>query len=346
MLSDSDAGTVNALFLLPLDLSGELRQTLAAAQAGYRGEAARRWATELEQDVAVIRAYFDRLAAERLREVTQQTIALYQKQFADADQRFRAGRVTKNEVLEVQVVLRNAQQRLQRDDLAIDRARWAFNQAIGVDVDAPTQVADVRERPVLPDDAEMLRTAHEKNPILTALFERQRQLEAELSALERSRLAALQCRRPTELLDLDAVHPPGDRLGVRRLRMGSGHGHAARRAHHRRRSWRSNENRIQLEAELRTLEQSLRATRRAAAERLTALDTARTAVGQAEENLRIRQQQFDAGRAQSRDVLDAQRLLAEQGAVLATALYEAQTQRAELQQLMGEPFEALLAEQR
>ena len=63
VLSDSDAGTINALFSQPIDLSGELRQTLAAAQAGYRGEAARRWATELEQDVAVTRAYFDRLAA-------------------------------------------------------------------------------------------------------------------------------------------------------------------------------------------------------------------------------------------------------------------------------------------
>jgi outer membrane protein TolC len=79
---------------------------------------------------------------------------------------------------------------------------------------------------------------------------------------------------------------------------------------------------------------------------LTALDTASVAVDQAEENLRIRQQQFEAGRAESRDVLEAQRLLAEQRAVLATALYEAQTRRAELQQLMGEPFDTLLADQR
>ncbi len=345
VLSDSDAGTVNALFFLPLDLSGELRQTLAAAQAGYRGEAARRWATELEEDVAVIRAYFDRLAAERLREVTQQTIALYQRQFADADQRFRAGRVTKNEVLEVQVALRNAQQRLQRDDVAIDRARWAFNQAIGVDVNAPTQVADLRERPSLPDDAAMLRTAQEKNPILTALFERQRQLEAELSALQRSRLPRFNAGGQLDYSSSTLFTPQA---------IGSGFvGFAWDLGTDTRREERItaarlavDENRIQLEAELRALEQSLRATRRAAAERLTALDTALIAVGQAEENLRIRQQQFAAGRAQSRDVLDAQRLLAEQGAVLATALYQAQTQRAELQQLMGEPFEPLLSERR
>ncbi|HSP99684.1 MAG TPA: TolC family protein, partial [Candidatus Dormibacteraeota bacterium] len=50
--SDSDAGTVNAQMVLPLDITGELRQLLAAAQAGYRGAAAQRWAVELEQDLA------------------------------------------------------------------------------------------------------------------------------------------------------------------------------------------------------------------------------------------------------------------------------------------------------
>ena len=111
----------------------------------------------------------------------------------------------------MQVALRNAQQRLQQDDVAIDRARWAFNQAIGVDVNAPTEVADVRDRPVLPDDAEMLRTAQEKNPVLTALFERQRQLEAELSALERSRFPRFNAGGAARLLELDAVHAAGDR---------------------------------------------------------------------------------------------------------------------------------------
>jgi outer membrane protein TolC len=345
VLSDSDAATINALFVQPIDLSGELRQTLKAAQAGYRGEAARRWATELDQDVAVIRAYFDRLAAERLREVTQQTIALYEKQFSDADQRFRAGRVTKNEVLEVQVVLRNAQQRLEQDGLAIDRTRWTFNQVIGVDVDAPTSVSDLRERPELPDDAEMLRTAQEKNPILTALFERQRQLEAELSALERSRFPRFNAGAQVDYSSSTLFTP--QTIGAGFVGFSWDLGTDTRREERVTAAKLAvDENRIQLEAELRALERSLRATQHAAAERLSALDTATVAVGQAEENLRIRQQQFDAGRAQSKDVLDAQRLLAEQRAVLATALYEAQTRRAELQQLMGEPFDALLAEKR
>jgi outer membrane protein TolC len=81
----------------------------------------------------------------------------------------------------------------------------------------------------------------------------------------------------------------------------------------------------------------VRATQRAAEERLAAWATAETAVVQAEENRRIRAQQFDAGRATSEDLLDAEALLAHQRAVLATALYQAHTRGAELDQLIGRP---------
>jgi outer membrane protein TolC len=53
------------------------------------------------------------------------------------------------------------------------------------------------------------------------------------------------------------------------------------------------------------------------------------------------QRQFDVGRATSEDVLDAQALLEQQRATLATALYQAHTKRAELQQLMGRPLAEL-----
>ena len=101
------------------------------------------------------------------------------------------------------------------------------------------------------------------------------------------------------------------------------------------------ENKVQLESQLRALEQALRATLRTAEERLAALDTATAAIGQAEENLRIREQQFGAGRAASEDVLDAEALLTAQRATLASALYQAHTRRAELQELMGLPIDAM-----
>jgi outer membrane protein TolC len=51
--------------------------------------------------------------------------------------------------------------------------------------------------------------------------------------------------------------------------------------------------------------------------------------------VRIRQQQFDAGRASSEDVLDAQALLSAQRATRTTALYQAHVRLAELRSLMG-----------
>jgi len=79
----------------------------------------------------------------------------------------------------------------------------------------------------------------------------------------------------------------------------------------------------------------VRTTQRAAEERLAAAAAAEAGVAQAEENLRIRRQQFDAGRATSDDVLDAEALLAAQRATRAGALYQAHTRRAELQELLG-----------
>src|SRR3989442_1129602 len=184
----AEFGTVNGTLRLPLDLSGELQHTLAAAQAGYRGERARLWATRLAEQVGVIRAYFQLLEAERLAEVTEQTIATDRQQLANAEQRFAAGRLTKNELLVVQVALRNAEeQRLQRA-LAIDQARWTLNQAVGLPVDAPSEVADVHERPAVPAADEALRLARGANPVLTALLEGQQRLGGPARAPARSRL--------------------------------------------------------------------------------------------------------------------------------------------------------------
>ena len=56
--------------------------------------------------------------------------------------------------------------------------------------------------------------------------------------------------------------------------------------------------------------------------------------------------QFDNGRAQSDDVLIAEALLSQQRATLATALYQAHTRRAELQQLIGLPLDDVALNER
>ncbi len=338
-IRDQNLGTVNATITLPIDLSGELWWALASAQAGYRGEAARLWATTLEQHLLVIDAYFTVLEAEKLREVTLQTISLQNEQLAHARERFDSGRLTKNELLVVQVDLRNAEQELRRRDLAIDRARWALNDAVGLPIDAPTRVADVPDRPVLPLLPDALRTAYQENPVLRALVEEQQRLEASATSLSRSRLPRFSGGGMIDHSTSDIIEPTTLGTGFAGFEWNLD---TDTRIAARLRAERAavEQNRLRVERELRELEHAVRATHGEAAERLAALATAETAVGQAEENLRIRRQQFDVGRAQSDDVLDAERLLAFQRATLASARYQAQTRRAELQRLMGQPLGA------
>jgi outer membrane protein TolC len=335
-------GTLNATVTLPVDLFGEIRHALLAAQAGYRGENARAWAVNLDQQVAVTRAFYGLLEAQRLREVVLQTQAANRAQLANAQGRFDEGRLTKNELLVVQVVLRNVDQELLQRDLAIARWRWALNENIGLPVDAPTEVADVLEPPVLPSPEEAMRVGFESNPVLIALVEEQQRLEAITTSLERGWLPRFEVGGSWDATNSDLVEPQDYGAAFVGLRwdLGTDTQRLARIAQARHAAQR---NRIALESELRGIEQAVRGLQQAAQERMAAYATAQVAVGQAEENFRIREQQFDVGRATSEDVLEAQALLEQQRATLATALYQAHTRRAELQQLMGRPLSELVA---
>ncbi len=339
VIRDSEVGLLNGTITLPIDLSGEIRHALAAAQAGYRGEQARLWATTLEQRLAVIRAYFDLLVAERLRAVTEETIAADRKQLATAESQYQNGRLTKNQLLVVQVALQNSGQQLVQRRLAVARARWALNQAIGEDGNAPTEAVDVESRPALPSVDEALRVAYERNPVLRSLLEEQQRLEETTRSLARGRLPRLSAGGAIDTSSSDILQPQDVGSGFVGFIWDLGTD-GRREAEIAEAKIAADRNRIQLERQLRELEALVRTTQQAGEERLSALAAAETAVGQAEENLRIRQQQFEAGRAQSEDVLDAEALLSQQRATRAGALYQAHVRHAELRQLMGESLDA------
>jgi outer membrane protein TolC len=342
IIREQESGRVNGTVSVPLDVTGQLWKGLTAAQAGYRGERARTWATTLAQQVAVIRAYFQLLEAQRLRTVVVERIEVQKTQLANAQTKYDSGRLTKNELLVVQVALRNSEQLLLRRDLDISDSRRALNELIGRPVDAPTNVVDVDAPPVLPSTTDALREAFANNPLLVSLLEEQQRLEDTASALERSRFP--------QFTGGGAIDWSSEKIVVPQ-RVGSGFvgftwdlgTDGQREARIAEAKIAADRNRIAVESELRTLENGVRSTQQAAEERLAALQSAGTAVRQAEENLRIRQQQFDAGRATSEDVLDAEALLSQQRAELATALYQAHTRRAELQELIGLPLNGVVA---
>jgi outer membrane protein TolC len=339
-IREAEVGVLNGTVTVPIDVWGELQQHLAAAQAGYRGERARVWATRLDEQVLVVRSYFRQLEARRLRVVTEQTLVADRRQASTAESRFNAGRLMKNELLVVQVAVRNAEQELLRRDLEIADARWTLNRVVGLPVDAPTEAADVMERPVIPAVEDALAQAWAKNPVVVALLEEQQRLEATASALARGRLPRFSGGGAIDWSSSEIIQPQEIGSGFVGFSWDLGTD-TRREAEIARARIAAERNRLVLEHELRGIEAAVRLVQQSAVERLAALDVAEVAVGQAEENLRIREQQFDAGRATSDDVLEAQAVLSAQRATLASALYQAHTRRAELQQLMGTSLEEL-----
>jgi outer membrane protein len=341
VVREKDFGTVDGTATLPIDLFGEITKGLTAAQAGYRAEEARRFATLLGEQVDAVQSYFQLLEAERLRDVGEQTLAAQRQQLTNAQSRVEAGRLTRNELLVVQVAVQQTEQDLLLRNLRIAQARWKLNAVIGRPIDAPTRVADVSARPALPSTADALRDAYAHNPVLLALVEEQQRLEDTASALSRSRLPSFQGGGTVDYNTSGIVQPQeveGAFVGFTwNYDLGGRKNSQIAQAR-----IAADQNRTRIERSLREVETAVRATRQAAEERLAALASAETAVRQAEENVRIRQQQFDVGRATSEDLLDAQALLTQQRATLASSLYQAHTRRAELQQVMGLPVDAII----
>jgi outer membrane protein TolC len=201
-------------------------------------------------------------------------------------------------------------------------------------VNTPTVVADLTTPPSVPEVDDALRAAWEHNPLIVSRMEEQQRLEETLVSLERSRLPRFAGGGAYDWTSSDIVLPQDVGSAFVGLTWDLGTDWrresdiAAARAS-------SERNRIALEREMRALEAAVRLAREAVDERMSALAAARAAVAQAEENLRIREQQFDVGRATSDDVLTAVTLLARERATSATALYEAHARAAELRQLMG-----------
>jgi outer membrane protein TolC len=336
VVREQDFATVSAAVRLALDFSGELRHGLYAAQAGYRAEEARAWATRLEEEASVLAAYFGLLEAERLREVVVHTVRLHEQQLRDATNKLDQGRLTRNEVLVVDVALATTRQLVLQFENAIHAARRRLNRTTGLPVGAPTEARDVAGRPDLPDVESALAAAREANPLVASMLEEVRAADERLTAAKRSRFPRVSAAAGYDATTAKVLDPNNyGSVGVNVDFDVYSFGHEGEIA---RLDAASRRSRLLLDQSVREVELLVRDSHDRVRERLAAIDAATVAVGQADENLRIRQVQFGEGRATSEDLLDAAELAARQRGQLASALYQAHTRRAELQQLMGAPL--------
>jgi outer membrane protein TolC len=344
VIRERDFFSVNGTATAPIDVFGELTKNLTSAQAGYRAEEARRAGVLLGEQVAATRSYFGLLEAQRLIEVARQTLDSQRQQLRNAQARVDQGRLTRNELLVVQVAVRNTEQELLQLELRERRARWNLNQLIGRPIDAPLELADVVTPPALPPADAALREAFATNVTLRILVEEQQRLQDAASSLARGRLPRFHGGGTIDYSTQEIIQP--QRIGGGFVGFTWDVLDAPRDAEIAKARIAIEQNRTRIERTLREVEAAVRATHGAAEERLAALATAETAVVQAEENRRIRAQQFDVGRATSEDLLDAETLLARQRAALATSRYQAHVRAAELEELIGRPLESFASQSR
>ena len=292
VIREQQSGRLNGATVVPLDVTGELWKTLTAAQAGYRGERARVWATTLD---AAGRRHPRLLRPARgasgCARSSSRTIALDREQLANAEQRYDAGRLTKNELLVVQVALQDA-----RAGAAAARPRDRSGALRAERGDRPPgRRADRgrRRAPSVPIAARRsttrCATPIANNPVAAragrgaATARRRPRPRSRAAACRASRAAA-----PSTDSSERSSQPQRIGVGLRRLHVGPRHRRpargAARRGAHRGRAQSPRAS----SASCASSRAPCAPRSDAAAERLAALDTARAAVGQAEENLRIR----------------------------------------------------------
>ena len=225
VIRDKDFGTVNGTIALPIDLSGELRHALGAAQAGYRGERARA-VGDHARSAARRRPRLFRSA--RGRTAARSDRAERRARTASSSPTPRAATRTagspRTSCWSCRWRLQSGEEELEQRALAIARARYALNDAIGIEVERPHRAGGRRRatrRANRPGCA--ARRLRRQPPAAGA--RRGAAATGGDRALHRARLAASRDgRRSHRLLQLTASRAERIRLGVRGLHVESRHG--------------------------------------------------------------------------------------------------------------------------
>ena len=270
VIREQQSGRLNGATVIPLDVTGQLWKTLTAAQAGYRGERARAWATTLAQKVGVIRAYFDLLQARApARASSSRTIELDRAQLANASNATTPGGSPRTSCWSCRWRCSNREQEHRQREL--DDRSGALDAEPGDRPPGRRADGGGRRRPSVPRcprSTTRCAIAFANNPVLLSLLEEQQRLEDTATALARGRLPRFEGGGTVDWTERADPPAAGNRLGLRRLHLGPRHRRPPRGAASRRRASRPTRNRIAIERELRELESAVRddaARRRGAA---------------------------------------------------------------------------------
>jgi outer membrane protein len=320
---------------VPLDVSGRLAESVRAAQARYRSAQEQLRAKGREQRLLATEAYFTLLDALDLSEVNRAAVAVQERALKDGKARLEAGILRKSDVLVIEVSLSNTRQRSVALVSAVEEARRSLNAATGLPIGLVTEVAPFPALiPVEPDVVALLDRARRDNPEVDVLVETRNALLHEIRANVRSEAPDVRIGPRLTGTTEGLADPGANLLGFASV------------------SWNPDlSGRIQAERHglkaqllevawsvtrlLRSLEQQILRAHRDTIEKTSALEAAQTSAEQARENLRIVLEQFRAGTATGREVLEAQALMTQQDGTLRTARHAVNASQFQLRHLAG-----------
>jgi len=184
-----------AVFLQPLEITGQRSARTAAARARLSAAEARREALRLEIVFRVRTAFYDALAAQQEREVVSQTVELLDRLYQAAQRSLELGRTPGTHVMRMRIEATRARQELRLVEGEVVALKAALNVAMGRDAAMPVMLQGDLPRPVEAVKPETARaTAWRQRPELAAA-------KAEVRAREAEERAARAGLRPDVVLE-------------------------------------------------------------------------------------------------------------------------------------------------
>jgi outer membrane protein TolC len=171
---------------------GKTSSAVTAAKEGLRAREAGTFRTQNRAALEFVNAFFDLLEARELLKVAQDEVTRYEAHRKDAESRLRAGVVTRNEVLQADVILSDSKLRLVNAENALSVRESRVNSLLVRPLNDPVQPSEIVGTPALPATIEECWAAAEKDsPDLRDIDARIRAKEASASSVRSEYLPTL-----------------------------------------------------------------------------------------------------------------------------------------------------------
>ena len=163
---------------------GKTSSSIDAAKEGLKAREAGTFRTRNRAALEFIFAYLDLLEARELLKVAQDEVTRYEAHRKDAEARHKAGVVTRNEVLQADVMLSDSKLRLLNAENALSVRESRVNSLLLRPLSDPVQPSDIVGAPALPATLDDCTAAAERDsPDLRDLDARIRSKESSVSSI-------------------------------------------------------------------------------------------------------------------------------------------------------------------